>query len=128
MQNDHLFFPHRVGDDLEDRYEELLFEDKQFFTTRAIVPKVFRARLEKIRKREEAFRRISGIHSEEKRISTTVLNENSSDLLLNFLNFQKDRASILQYVYQVRECGTLIYLFYVSNSVWIQSAQRSISP
>lgn len=110
MQNDHLFFPHNEGDDLEDRYEELLFEDKQFFTSRAIVPKVFRARIEKIKKREEAFRRISKIKTQEKNKVVALLNDNATDLLQNFLYFQKDRASILQHVYQIKECETLIDL------------------
>jgi len=110
MQNDHLFFPHNEGDDLEERYEELLFEDKQFFTTKAIVPKVFRARIEKIKKREEAFRRLTSIATKESFEPAQLLFETTSDLHQNYLNFQKDRALVMQQLYRAQECQVVIAL------------------
>jgi|TARA_R110000737_G_scaffold17480_2_gene35213 stalled ribosome alternative rescue factor ArfA len=110
MQNDHLFFPHQEGDDLEDRYEELLFEDKQFFTTRAIVPKVFRARIEKMKKREEAFRRLTSIKERENIELVPLKFESTADIHQNYLNFQKDRALVMQQLYRTQECNSVIRL------------------
>ena len=54
-----IYFP-IDSDDLEmedvlDLYDERLFEFKQFFLSKAIVKKVFLAKLEKLKKFEEAF-------------------------------------------------------------------------
>ncbi len=110
MQNDQLFFPHNDGDDLEDRYEELLFEDKQFFTTKAIIPKVFRARIERMRKREEAFRRISKTSPSENISIVSVDQEIITDLLENYLRFQKVRSELMKQLYKVHECNSVILL------------------
>lgn len=110
MQNDRLFFPYNDGDDLEDRYEELLFEDKQFFTTKAIIPKVFRARIERMKKREEAFRRISKILPSENVLMVSVNQEIITDLLDNYLNFQKVRSELMKQLYKVHECSSVIVL------------------
>jgi hypothetical protein len=124
MQNDRLFFSYNEGDDLEERYEELLFEDKQFFTNKAIVPKVYRARIEKIKKREDAYRRISKTESDNEHIELNLFNENSSDLMQNYLAFQKDKSTIMHSLFQVRQCNSLIeiielymnrYLAYLQN-------------
>jgi hypothetical protein len=108
MQNDRLFFPYNDGDDLEDLYEELLFEDKQFFTNIAVVPSVLRARLEKIKKREEAYRRITGSLSSGKSIELNLLNENSFDLLQNYSSFQQDRSIIMQHLFHASDCNQLV--------------------
>lgn len=50
-----LFFPFEEGDDLEDLYDERFFEYKQFFLTKAVVGRVFRAKLEKLLKFETAY-------------------------------------------------------------------------
>jgi hypothetical protein len=108
MQNNHLFFPHNEGDDLEERYEELLFEDKQFFTTKAVVSKVFRARIEKMKKREEAFRSLTSSTISENYEPIQLSFEKTSDLHQNYLNFQKDRALLMQQLYRAKECQTVI--------------------
>ncbi len=59
MNNPTLFFPHEEDDDLFDLYEERLFEDKQFFKTKPIIPLLFEKRFEKMRKRELAFRSLT---------------------------------------------------------------------
>jgi hypothetical protein len=50
-----LFFPHEKDDDLEDLWEERLFEQKQFFLTRPPLAKVFRSRLKKLEKQHAAY-------------------------------------------------------------------------
>ena len=103
MQNYHLFFPHQEGDDLEEIYEELLFQDKQFFTNKAIVPKVFRARIEKMHKREEAYRRLSGMSVNGSIVHSISKFEISTNLLENYVNFQKFRAELMQQLYRANE-------------------------
>ncbi|MFA7273484.1 MAG: hypothetical protein WC044_06425 [Crocinitomicaceae bacterium] len=110
MENDRLFFPHEEGDDWEERYEELLFEDKQFFTTRVIVPKVFRARLEKIKKREAAFRRLSGIIPREPLPKSECQIATTEYLKSIYLSFQKDKAVLFQQLYLAQECATVVFL------------------
>ncbi len=50
-----LFFPHDPEDDLDDLWEERLFEQKQFFLTRPPIAKVFQARLNKLEKQYNAY-------------------------------------------------------------------------
>lgn len=110
MENDRLFFPYEENDDWEERYEELLFEDKQFFTTRVIVPKVFRARLEKIKKREAAFRRMSGIAQSESLPKIEFETFSAENLKSIYLSFQKDKAVLFQQLYKAQECATVVFL------------------
>lgn len=53
-----LYFPHSSDDDLEELFDQRLFEYKQFFATRAVIPKVFKARLEKLAKMDLAYRQL----------------------------------------------------------------------
>ncbi len=55
-----LFFPHDPNDDLDDLWEERLFEQKQFFLTRPPIAKVFQARLNKLEKQYKAYLFLSG--------------------------------------------------------------------
>lgn len=108
MQNDRLFFPLGQENDIDERYEELLFEDKQFFTTKALIPKVFRARLLKIKRREEAFRRIKNELPREITFAINYTSNQPTDLLQNYLTFQKDKASVLNLLFKSKECVDLI--------------------
>lgn len=56
-----LYFPYSPDDDLEELYEDRLFEYKQFFATRAVIPKVFKARLAKLQKMEDAYLQLAGL-------------------------------------------------------------------
>lgn len=57
--NHKIFFPFEEGDDLFELYEERLFEDKQFFTSKPIISAVFNKRIAKIEKREISFRTLT---------------------------------------------------------------------
>lgn len=50
-----LFFKLEEEDDIQDAYDEQLFEFKQFFLSKPIISKVFKSKLEKLAKFEEAF-------------------------------------------------------------------------
>jgi hypothetical protein len=45
-----VFLSHQDADNLKDAYDLVLFDQKQFFLTKPIVPKVFFARIEKMQK------------------------------------------------------------------------------
>ena len=47
-------------EDFESEYEDLFFEAKQFFYTRSVIPTVFKARLDKLKKHYEAYCALSG--------------------------------------------------------------------
>lgn len=51
-----IYFPLLEDEDALDKWEELLFEHKQFFLTRAAIPKVFQSKLKKISQQYDAFR------------------------------------------------------------------------
>lgn len=55
-----LFFPHSTEDDLNELWEERLFEQKQFFLTRPPIAKVFGGRMKKLEKQYNAFLFLSG--------------------------------------------------------------------
>ena len=56
-----LYFPFEgEKEDILDKWEELLFEHKQFFLTRAVVPKLFRSKLTKLEKQYNAFKVLGG--------------------------------------------------------------------
>ena len=55
-----LYFPFTNEDDLDEIFEEKLFEQKQFFLQRMPVSKVIASRLDKIQKIENAFRYFGG--------------------------------------------------------------------
>jgi hypothetical protein len=50
-----LYFPHDSEDDLDDLWEERLFEQKQFFLTRPPLAKVFQAKLKKLEFQYQAY-------------------------------------------------------------------------
>jgi hypothetical protein len=50
-----LFFPHSSEDDLEDLWEQRLFEQKQFFLTRPPMRKVWTARIKKLSQQFAAY-------------------------------------------------------------------------
>lgn len=66
-----LFFPIESGDDLEDLYEERLFEVKQFLLTRPPIGKVFTSKIKKLEKMQAAYEMLSEstkkvtVHSQE---------------------------------------------------------------
>ena len=79
-----LYFPYNKEDNIYDLYEERLFEQKQFFLTKPIISRVFNAKVEKLKKFEIAFRKLS--------------NQNLSSIKTKneqFFVFTKEEKSIL---------------------------------
>lgn len=54
-----IYFPLTEEEDALDKWEELLFEHKQFFLTRVAIPKVFKSKLKKIEQQYSAYKVIT---------------------------------------------------------------------
>lgn len=78
-----IFFPFDKNDDLDDLFEERLFEFKQFFIQKTIIPKVFEAKINKLLKIEQAYNIIKNNHQQ--KFSITIKVENSFDIEQNIL-------------------------------------------
>lgn len=92
----YLFFPVGEEEDLHDVYEERLFEYKQFFLTRAPVKRVFLARLEKLKKMDEAYRVLADKEEpldEQRVISSVGFPENIQDA---FSLFERQKGMVKQ--------------------------------
>lgn len=57
-----LYFPLKKGeDDIDDLFEQLLFEQKQFFSNQMPISKVFNSRINRLKKIEEAYVFFGGV-------------------------------------------------------------------
>ena len=102
-----LFFPFEEGDDLEDLYDERFFEFKQFFLTKAVVGRVFHAKLDKLIKFENAYTCL--IHSEFKNVDVHFESINFSDVVSEaFALFEQKKGEIRQKIGQARGSKDLI--------------------
>lgn len=102
-----LFFPFEEGDDLEDLYDERLFEYKQFFLTKAVVGRVFRAKLDKLLKFELAYSVVSQTEltvNPEQHASFRFPNSVSEA----FAQFEQTKGEIRQKISQARNSKELI--------------------
>lgn len=109
MANDHLFFPHESDDDLFDLYEERLFEDKQFFTTKTVLPSLYERRFLKMTQRELAFRSLTQTVHEIRSVVQLPWSD-TTDFTLNFQQYQSIRAFYLRCVYACATVHDLIHL------------------
>ncbi len=107
MDNAHLFFPHEEDDDLFDVYEERLFAEKQFFTSRVILPSVFEKRFEKIRKMEDAFRFLTQTDAP---VSTfkKIPKKEPKTVTEAYQGFQSTKAILFQKIFQAEDSTSLI--------------------
>ncbi len=108
MENAHLYFPFEEDDDLYDLYEERLFEDKQFFTSRAIFDSVFKKRLEKMGKREKAFRFLTQSKIPEFQVRDIEW-QKSSNLPEAYRAFQSVKSILFQEIYTSKTVGELMH-------------------
>lgn len=106
-----LYFPHTPDDNLEDLFEERLFEFKQFFLTKAVIPKVFRAKIERLKKFDTAY------HFALKRdVNNSSLKTNepshfqSNDILTNFNEYQRIKNEFKKCILQTDEASKLILI------------------
>ena len=89
-----LYFPHTKDDNIDDIYDEKLFEFKQFFLNKPTIPKVFKAKIEKIKKFETAFRELkkqTNKLTENKHSNYSQLKTEGVNILETFNNYQKTK-------------------------------------
>lgn len=107
-----LFFPLKKGESPVDKYEEMLFEDKQFFTTKVIHPKVFKNRISKMKLREDAYRQI--IHEPAPPFAKAMLVFDSRVKTLDeaYRNFMLFKYSVNRQIYAAQCVNELLYYVY----------------
>jgi uncharacterized protein YkvS len=103
-------------EDFENEYEDLFFEAKQFFYTRSVIPSVFEARLDKLKKQYEAYCFLS----EEKESSCSKVGELSSVKFEGSIRgivskFNQERSILKQKIvsasnFEDLECSVIHYL------------------
>lgn len=81
-----LFFPHNPEDDLDDLWEQRLFEQKQFFLTRPPIAKVFEARMKKLEKQYKAYLFLIDQHDKIKAISNSDYKYTFPDEIIQAFN------------------------------------------
>ena len=122
MENAHLFFPIQEGQDPDDLYDELMFKDKQFFTQKAVHPKLFLGKITKLQLREQAFVSITG--SPRKAVLEKIkFSFNSSSVLTQYESFLAAKQQIYQKIYLANSLPTLVHLIETLIKVFRSYAQ-----
>lgn len=103
----YLFFPVADEDDLQEVYEERLFEYKQFFLTKPPVKRVFLARLEKLKKMDEAYRRLANLEMTAQQVQDVQLPSFSDRILEAFLAFERLKGIQKQRIMQAIDAAAL---------------------
>jgi len=89
-----LYFPVEEEDDIDDLFEQLLFEQKQFLTTQMPISKVFNSRLNRIENIEKAYVFFGGKIEENLNSSTEILPYNSDLIEDIYFIFQKNKNTL----------------------------------
>jgi hypothetical protein len=106
-----LYFPHKLDDNLEDLYEERLFEFKQFFLTKPVILKVFNAKIERLRKFETAYR--FALKSDDNKELHETLKPSyfqTNNILTCFNNYQEIKNEFKKSILQINNSDKLILL------------------
>lgn len=90
-----IYLPLEDGKDVEDVYEERLFELRMFFLARVPVSKVFNAKIELLKKIEEAYKLLSNDHADSD-YSPVNLKAYDSELLLDLVSTFQQNTSLLK--------------------------------
>jgi hypothetical protein len=107
MENARLFFTVKEGEDALEKYEELLFEDKKFFTQKPIVEVLFRKRLAKMDMRQQAFDSLYSHHFADLKTIDIVFEADEKDVMRHYLNFQEVRKVLFNRFYQAESIPEL---------------------
>jgi hypothetical protein len=133
MSNPSLFFPLKEGEDAFDKYEELLFQDKQFFCTKTIHPKVFAKRLEKMQLRQNAFVELVGGEVDALSLPQLVLGLDTESVKSIWQSYVQAKVQMYRRFYQAgsviilkMEVDRLLSFFKSYTSVYDREAFREL--
>jgi len=103
-----LFFPHEPEDDLDDLWEQRLFEQKQFLLTRPPLAKVFQSRLKKLKQQYHAYLLITNQENRIKSFSSITREYDfSEDLIEAFHTYHENRNDLKSDVLQATDYASL---------------------
>lgn len=103
-----LFFPHETDDDLDELWEQRLFEQKQFLLTRPALAKVFRSRLKKLKRQYHAYLLLSHQEDRIKSFSSATRQYDfSEDLIEAFNAYHENRNELKSDVLQANDYASL---------------------
>lgn len=97
-----IFFPFNEGDNLEELWEQLFFEQKQFFLTRPPIEQVFKSRIAKLLKQYEAYLLLGGDAVSNTPIALDKETEFSSEVLASYRLFHSYRNAFKSKVLQAQ--------------------------
>jgi hypothetical protein len=115
-----LFFPLKENDDIEELYEDLLFEYKQFFITKFPLKKVFEAKEKKMIQMQTAYSFLGGKHSEDLEERNDKSYHFPTEIKECFINYQQERNilknNILRATSAFEICEQIKLLINLQNS------------
>lgn len=110
-----LYFPIEEDIEIDDLYEELLFEQKQFLIDRVPVSKVFEPRINKLKKIEEAYIFFGGEIKQKSNIHKGILAYNKDAIEEVFAVFQQNKNTLKLILFnasnasEIEQITTLIF-------------------
>ena len=115
-----LFFPHTNEVEIEDLYEELLFEYKQFFINKFPLKKVFEAKEKKMLQMQKAYIHLGGKHSV--CFSKSIVNNYNFPLSIkeSFQLYQKERNILKNNI--LKSISTIELSFFINKLFNLQES------
>lgn len=110
-----LYFPIERDTDIDDLFEDLLFEQKQFLIDRVPVSKVFEPRINKLKKIEEAYIFFGGKIEKKSNIHKGILSYNNDSIEEVFGVFQQNKNTLKLILFnasnssEIEQITTLIF-------------------
>lgn len=104
-----LYFPIDENTDIDELYEDLLFEQKQFLSNRAPISKVFDSRINRLKKIHEAYLFFGGEQHEVPQYeSSSLKTSTSAEIRTSFRIFEENLNRIKLEIYRAQYVTELI--------------------
>jgi hypothetical protein len=89
-----LYFPFEEGDDIDDLYDQLLFEQKQFLASQVPISKVVNSRINRLEKIEDAYIFFGGVIENNSNQSIELPNYETDSIEVNYNRFQHNKNTL----------------------------------
>lgn len=103
-----LYFPLNEDVDIDDLYDDLLFEQKQFLSNRMPISKVFNARILRLKKIDEAYTFLGGNNKISKGISIELLLLENNSIQETYQTFQQNLNRIKLEMFNAKSIADLL--------------------